>query len=65
MSEIVREAQRRYEAGQWLAELQAYGKERAAASGLTEEDIDRVIHEARLERRKSVVKPRASRRRTT
>ena len=30
MSELVREALRRYEASQWLAELQAYGKERAA-----------------------------------
>lgn len=52
MSELVREALRRYEWTQWLKEVQAYGEERASAVGiLTEEDVDRAIHEARTERR--------------
>jgi metal-responsive CopG/Arc/MetJ family transcriptional regulator len=52
MSELVREALRRYEALQSLRELQAYGEERARAAGiLTEEDVDRVIHEYRAEKR--------------
>src|SRR5260370_24302907 len=59
MSELVREALRRYEASQWLAEVQAYGQERAAAVGvLSDEDVDRVVHEARRERRKIVTKSR-------
>jgi Arc/MetJ-type ribon-helix-helix transcriptional regulator len=55
MSELVREALRRYEAMQRLRELQAYGKKRAAEVGIKEEDkeeeIDRLIHEYRAERR--------------
>jgi metal-responsive CopG/Arc/MetJ family transcriptional regulator len=52
MSELVREALRRYEWAQWLQETQAYGAERAAAAGiLTEDDVVRVIHEYRAERR--------------
>jgi Arc/MetJ-type ribon-helix-helix transcriptional regulator len=66
MSELVREALRRYEASQWLAEMQAYGQERAIAVGvLTEEDVDRVVHEARKERRKIVTKPRVPSRRAS
>jgi Arc/MetJ-type ribon-helix-helix transcriptional regulator len=66
MSELVREALRRYEASQWLAEMQRYGQERAAAVGVvTEEDVDRVVHEARKERRKIVAKSRVPRRRAS
>jgi len=65
MSELVREALRRYEASQWLAELQAYGQERAAASGIREEDVDRVIHEARAERRKGAARSRPTQRRAS
>ncbi len=66
MSELVREALRRYEASQWLSEVQAYGQERAAAVGvLTEEDVDRVIHEARAERRKIATKSRVPGRRAS
>ena len=66
MSELVREALRRYEASQWLAEVQAYGKERAAAVGvLTEQDVDRVVHEARRERRKISAKSRIPSRRAS
>jgi Arc/MetJ-type ribon-helix-helix transcriptional regulator len=66
MSELVREALRRYEASQWLAEMQAYGQERAAAAGVvTEEDVDRKVHEARKERRKIVTKSRVPSRRAS
>jgi Arc/MetJ-type ribon-helix-helix transcriptional regulator len=66
MSELVREALRRYEASQWLAEMQAYGQKRAAAVGVvTEEDVDRVVHEARRERRKIVPKSRVPSRRAS
>jgi len=52
MSELVREALRRYEGSEWLKEAQAYGEERAVATGiLTEQDVDRVIHEYRAEKR--------------
>jgi Arc/MetJ-type ribon-helix-helix transcriptional regulator len=57
MSELVREALRRYEWTRWLEETQAYGAERAAAAGiLTEDDVDRVIHEHRAERRAAEAK---------
>jgi Arc/MetJ-type ribon-helix-helix transcriptional regulator len=66
MSELVREALRRYETSQWLSDVQAYGQERAAAVGiLTEKDVDRVIHEARAESRKTAAKTRGSGRRTS
>jgi Arc/MetJ-type ribon-helix-helix transcriptional regulator len=66
MSELVREALRRYEASQWLAEMQAYGQQRAAAVGVvTEEDVDRVVHEARKERRKISAKSRTPSRRAS
>ena len=34
MSELVREALRRYEWTEWLKEVQAYGEERARATGI-------------------------------
>jgi Arc/MetJ-type ribon-helix-helix transcriptional regulator len=51
MSELVREALRRYETLQTLRELQAYGEERARTLGIKEEDVDRLIHEHRAEER--------------
>ena len=51
MSELVREALRRYEAVQRLKELQSYGEKRARELGIKEEDVDRLIHEYRTERR--------------
>jgi Arc/MetJ-type ribon-helix-helix transcriptional regulator len=65
MSELVREALRRYEASQWLAEMQAYGQQRAAAVGVARDDVDRVVHEARKERRKIVPKSRVPSRRAS
>lgn len=50
-SELVREALRRYiQARQW-EELNSYGRARARELGIREEDIDRLIHEYRTERR--------------
>ena len=51
MSELVREALRRYESLESLRELQAYGERRARGLGITEEDVDRLIHEDRVEKR--------------
>ena len=51
MSELVSEALRRYEAVQRLKELQSYGEKRARELGIKEEDVDRLIHEYRTERR--------------
>jgi Arc/MetJ-type ribon-helix-helix transcriptional regulator len=64
MSELVREALRRYEWTQWLEEIRPYAEERARAAGiLTEDDVDRVIHEARAERRAAeATRPAQSRR---
>jgi metal-responsive CopG/Arc/MetJ family transcriptional regulator len=60
MSELVREALRRYEATQWLEEIKPYARERAVAMGVaTEEDVDRAIHEYRAERRARSGKSRA------
>jgi CopG family transcriptional regulator / antitoxin EndoAI len=59
MSELVREALRRYEATQWLEEIKPYARERAVTAGVrTEEDVDRVIHEYRAERRAVAAKSR-------
>ena len=52
MSELVREALRHYQATRWLDDIKPYAEERAITAGiLTEEDVDRVIHEYRAERR--------------
>jgi Arc/MetJ-type ribon-helix-helix transcriptional regulator len=51
MSELVREALRKYESVQVLRELQAYGEARARALGIKEEDVDQLIHEHRAEER--------------
>ena len=66
MSELVREALRRYEWTQWLKEMQEYGEERARAAGiLTEEDVDRVIHEYRAEKRAAAEKKRLQERKAS
>ncbi len=51
MSELVREALRHYERQRWWEETNAYGRARAEALGLREEDVDRLIHEHRQEKR--------------
>jgi CopG family transcriptional regulator/antitoxin EndoAI len=53
MSELVREALRRYEFAQWLNETRAYAAERAAETGvMTEQQVVNMIHEFRRERRR-------------
>ena len=51
MSELVREALRFYERERWWQEVNAYGRERANALGIREEDVERLIEEARREKR--------------
>jgi len=65
MSELVREALRRYELAQWLNETQQYREEHAREHGvMTEQQVVDMIHELRRERRrdaasvnKTVAKP--------
>ena len=51
MSELVREALRHYERHRWWEESNAYGRARAEALGIREEDVDRLIHEYRQGKR--------------
>ena len=50
--EVMREAYERYVDEQEWQKILAYGRERAKALGLTEEDVPRLIAEVRQERRK-------------
>ena len=55
-SELVGEALRRYiEDREWEA-VRAYSSARARALGITEADVDRLIHEHRQERRKKLAR---------
>ena len=47
MSELVREALRHYERGQWWNEMNAYGSAKARAQGLTEADVMPMVKELR------------------
>ena len=51
MSELVREALRHYERERWWEETNAYGRARARALGVREDDVDGLIREARQEKR--------------
>jgi predicted transcriptional regulator len=51
MSELVREALRQYERQRWWEETNLYGRARAQARGIREQDVDDLIHESRQERR--------------
>lgn len=51
MSELVREALRYYERQHWWDETNAYGRARAHELGIREEDVNRLIHEFRREKR--------------
>lgn len=51
MSALVREALRHYERQHWWDGVNAYGSEKAKERGLTEDDVDRVIHEHRQKER--------------
>ena len=55
-SELVREALRRYiEDKEWEA-IRSYGAARAKAHGITEADVDRIIHEHRQQKRKKAAR---------
>jgi predicted transcriptional regulator len=51
VDELAGEALRRYEAVQSLRELQEYGNKRTLEFGIKEEDVHRIIHEYRAEKR--------------
>ena len=53
MSELVREALRQYERNRIWEEISVYGQKSAAQAGIrTEEDVVRLVHDFRRERRK-------------
>jgi CopG family transcriptional regulator/antitoxin EndoAI len=56
MSELVREALRRYDRRAWWDEVNAYGRQRAEERGLRETDVERIVHESRRSTRKAVKK---------
>ena len=47
MSELIREALRHYERRSWWDDVNAYGRAQAASQGIREQDVDRLVHEAR------------------
>lgn len=54
MSELVREALRQYERNRIWEEIAPYGRQSAARAGIkTEDDVAKLIHDARRERRKA------------
>jgi CopG family transcriptional regulator/antitoxin EndoAI len=50
-SELVREALRQYLWGRRWSTIRRYAEQRARATGLREEDVDRVVHESRSAKR--------------
>jgi CopG family transcriptional regulator / antitoxin EndoAI len=59
MSELVREALRHYERRKWWEEMNAYGRVRAEAAGLTDADVIPLVKEVRkaLRARQSARRP--------
>ena len=51
MSELVREALRWYERQRWWEDTNTYGRARAEALGIRDQDVDRLIHKYRQEKR--------------
>jgi CopG family transcriptional regulator/antitoxin EndoAI len=51
MSELVREALREYERKNQWAQMNAFGRARAHELGLSEADVERLVHEVRREQR--------------
>ncbi len=47
MSELVREALRRYERQSWWDEVNAYGRRRAEELRIRESDVERIVQETR------------------
>jgi CopG family transcriptional regulator / antitoxin EndoAI len=57
LSELIREALRRYSYQRQLEELNAYGRAKAAELGITEADVIPLIHQFRKERRNKIKQP--------
>ena len=57
LSELIREALRRYSYQRQLEEINTYGRAKAAELGLTEADVVPLIHEYRKERRNKIKQP--------
>jgi metal-responsive CopG/Arc/MetJ family transcriptional regulator len=53
VSELLQEAVRRYLIQSQLRELQDYGRRQSERLGLTESDVERLIHEYRREKRET------------
>lgn len=51
MSELIREALRYYERRSWWDEVNAYGRASAHRKGISESDVQRLVHETRVRRR--------------
>ncbi len=54
MSELIREALRHYERQRWWEEMNAYGREKATAVGVSsEDDVVRAVHEYRRDQHRA------------
>lgn len=51
MSELVREALRYYERQRWWEETNTYGRSRARQLGITESDVEELVHAFRRQKR--------------
>jgi predicted transcriptional regulator len=57
MSELIREALRYYERRRWWDEMNAYGRKSAESANVaTEDDVVKVVHEARKTKRARTAK---------
>ncbi len=56
MSELIREALRRYEQRSWWDDANEYGRQHAERRGIREQDVDRLVHEVRRGARKAAKK---------
>jgi predicted transcriptional regulator len=56
LSELIREALRRYQIEREMDAVNAYGRAKAAELGITEADVIPLIHQMRKERREKTIK---------
>ncbi len=56
MSELIREAWRRYQFGREMDRINAFGRAKAAQMGFAEEDVIPLIQQVRKERREKSIK---------
>lgn len=57
LSELIREALRRYQIERDMDAFNAYGRAKAAELGITEADVIPLIHQMRKERREKIKQP--------